>query len=138
MEGKISVTCSLITLTGFAAQASESLYQTIKRFPNSKRAARELRDEVQALLQELKGLKHLAVDYEQELSVLKLPLLQCGITCNGLSDRIDQCVKPSEGSRTRLEDWTRLQYLGESIIKYKNVLSNYKATINIALGGVTL
>jgi hypothetical protein len=138
MEDQISVTCPLITLTGFAAQASESLYQTIKRFPNSKRAARELRDEAQALLQELEGLKHLAVDYEQELSALKLPLLQCGVTCNGLSDRIDQSVKHSEASRTRLEDWTRLQYLGEGIVNYKNVLANYKATINIALGGVTL
>ncbi|KAL4885940.1 hypothetical protein BJY04DRAFT_119720 [Aspergillus karnatakaensis] len=137
MEDQIPADCSLITLTGSAAQAGELLYQTIKRFPNSKRAARELQDEVQALLQELEGLKHLAVNYERELSVLKLPLLQCLVTCNGLSDRIDQCIKHSDGSTTRLGDWTRLQYLGEGLVNYKNVLANHKATISIALGGVT-
>ncbi|KAL3475088.1 hypothetical protein BJX99DRAFT_165378 [Aspergillus californicus] len=124
-------------LSGFALQASKSLYRTIEGLRNSQRAARELRYEVQTLSQTLEVLQHVAAEYEVELLVLKLPLLRCGAACKELSDRIAQCVQHSGESKTRLKDWTRLQYLGENITNYKNVLANYKATINIVLGGVT-
>ncbi|KAL2862699.1 uncharacterized protein BJX67DRAFT_365821 [Aspergillus lucknowensis] len=137
MGDPLSVASGVVALSGFALQASRSLYRTIEGFRNSKRAARELREEVQALSQTLETLEHVAGEYEVELSALKLPLLRCGAACKELSDRIEQCVKHSAGSRTSLRDWTRLQYLGEDIANYKNVLANYKATIDIALGGAT-
>jgi chromosome segregation ATPase len=138
MGDPLSVASGVVALSGFALQASRSLYRTIEGFRNSKRAARELREEVQALSQTLETLEHVAAEYEVELSALKLPLLRCGAACKELSDRIEQCVKHSDGSRTSLRDWTRLQYLGEDITNYKNVLANYKATIDVALGGATL
>ncbi|KAL4900143.1 hypothetical protein BDW74DRAFT_104527 [Aspergillus multicolor] len=137
MGDPVSVASDVVALSTFALQASKSLYQTIKDFRNSKRATRELRNEVQALSQTLEVLKHVAAEYEVELLILKLPLLRCGAACKELSDRIDQYVKHSEGSKTSLRDWTRLQYMGEDITNYKNVIANYKETIYIALGGAT-
>ncbi|KAL4958695.1 uncharacterized protein BDV14DRAFT_186237 [Aspergillus stella-maris] len=137
MADPVSVASGVIAISGFALQASKLLYQTIEQFRSSKRAARELRDEVEALQQTLKVLEHVVTEYEAELSVLKSPLFRCGIACNELSDLISRCVKHSDGQRSSLRDWTKLQYLGDDITNYKNVLANYKATINIALGGAT-
>ncbi|KAL2827135.1 hypothetical protein BDW59DRAFT_57913 [Aspergillus cavernicola] len=137
MADPLSVASGVVALSGFALQASKSLFQTIESFRNGKRAARELRDEVETLLQALEVLKQVATEYERELSALKLPLFRCGVACKELSALISQCVKHSDGQRTSLRDWTKLQYLGDDIANYKNVLANYKATINIALGGAT-
>ncbi|KAL4931237.1 uncharacterized protein BDV17DRAFT_257445 [Aspergillus undulatus] len=137
MEDPSSTAYGVTALSGLALEASKSLYQTIEGLRKNQRAARELRDEVQALSQSLEVLKNSAAEYEVELSVLSLPLLRCGAACNELSNQIAQYVKESDGSKSRLEGWTGLQYLGENITNYKNVLANYKATINIALGGAT-
>ncbi|KAL2815326.1 hypothetical protein BJX63DRAFT_164281 [Aspergillus granulosus] len=137
MGDPLSVASGVIALSGFALQATKSLFQTIEGIRSSKRSARELRDEVEALLQTLEVLTRLVTEYKVELSALKLPLFQCGVVCQELSDLISRCVKHPDGQKTSLRDWTRLQYRGEDITNYKNVLCNYKATINIALGGAT-
>ncbi|KAL2783105.1 hypothetical protein BJX66DRAFT_330830 [Aspergillus keveii] len=123
MGDPLSVASGIIVLSGFALQATKSLFQAIDSIRNSKRSARELRNEVEALCQTLEILTQLATDYEVELSALKLPLFRCG-------------VHP-DGQRSSLRDWTRLQYTDEDITNYRNVLGNYKATINIAIGGAT-
>ncbi|KAL5342678.1 hypothetical protein BJX70DRAFT_269051 [Aspergillus crustosus] len=138
MGEPLSIASEVVALSESALQASKSLYQTIKGFQSNKRAARELRDEAQALSQALEFLKHVAEQYEVELSGLKLPLLRCGAACTELSDRMDMYVQQPEGSKRSLRDWTKLQYLGTDITNYKNMLVNYKETINIALGGATL
>ena len=107
MEDPLSVSSGIIALSGFALQASKSLYRTIEGFRTSKRAARELRDEAQALSEKLEALKYAAAEYDVELLVLKLlklPLLRCGAACKELSDRIGQCVKHPNGSKTILRD----------------------------------
>ena len=138
MADPLSVTSGVIAISGFTLQASKLLYQTIDNYRSSKRAARELRDEVEGLQQTLKVLEGVVAEYEVELSVLKSPLFRCGVACNELSDMISRCVKHSDGQRSSLRDWTKLTYLGDNITNYKNVLANYKATISIALGGATL
>ncbi|KAL4772509.1 hypothetical protein BDW60DRAFT_38738 [Aspergillus nidulans var. acristatus] len=137
MGDPLSVASGIIALSGFALQATKSLFQTIESIGSSKRSARQLRDEVEALLQTLEVLTQLVTEYEAELSSLKLPLFRCGVVCQELGDLISRCVKHPDGQRSSLRDWTRLQYMGEDITNYKNVLANYKATINIALGGAT-
>ncbi|OJJ52003.1 hypothetical protein ASPSYDRAFT_165353 [Aspergillus sydowii CBS 593.65] len=137
MADPLSIASSIVGLTGFALQASKVLYQTINNFRSSKRSARELRDEVESLSQVLETLEQVAIEYESELSALKLPLIRCGIACKELSDAIGRCVKHSEGQRSSFRDWTRLQYLGDDITAFRHVLANYKATISIALGGAT-
>ncbi|KAL4993359.1 hypothetical protein BDV10DRAFT_179361 [Aspergillus recurvatus] len=137
MADPLSVASGVVALSGVALQATKFLFQTIESIGSSKRSARELRDEVEALLQTLEILAQLVTEYEAELSALKLPLFRCGVVCRELGDIISRCVKHPDGQRSSLRDWTRLQYMGEDIASYKNVLNNYKSTINIALGGAT-
>ncbi|KAL3462747.1 hypothetical protein BJX64DRAFT_258534 [Aspergillus heterothallicus] len=138
MGDPVSVTSKVVVISSSTLHATTSLYQTIDDFRNSKRAARELGDEVRALSQTLEVLKNAASDYEAELALLKLPLLQCGVVCKELSNLIDQYVTRSGGSKTNLRDWTRVQYLGDDITNYRHVLANYKETIDIALRGATM
>jgi hypothetical protein len=84
-------------VSGSALQASKLLYQTVEGLRPSQRAARQLRDEVQALSQSLEVLKNVAVEYESELPTLCLPLSQCGAVCKELSNKIAQWVKNSDG-----------------------------------------
>ncbi|KAL2845938.1 hypothetical protein BJY01DRAFT_213792 [Aspergillus pseudoustus] len=134
MEDPVPTVHGVAALSGSALQASKLLYQTIEGLRPSQRAARQVRDEVHALSQSLEVLKNVAAEYESELSALCLLLSQCGAVCKELSNQIAEWVNDSDG---RLQDWTRVEYLGENISSYRNVLANYKATIRIALFGVT-
>jgi hypothetical protein len=97
MEDPVPTVHGVAALSGSALQASKLLYQTVEGLPPSQRAARQLRDEVQALSQSLEVLKNVAVEYESELPALCLPLPQCGAVCKELSYKIAQWVKNSDG-----------------------------------------
>jgi phage-related tail protein len=74
MADPLSVTAGLVGLVGFAFQASKSLYQVIESFKSSKRAVRELREEVESLNSVLATLSQIAIEYDAQLTSLKLPL----------------------------------------------------------------
>lgn len=138
MAEAVGLASSLVTLAGFAFQASKSLHQVLESFKSTKRTVRELRHELDALNQVIEELQKVAVDHEKDLSTLKLPLLRCGKTCQEFKDVIEKCAPRSDGQRTRIIEWARLQYMGGNISNLKATLSGYKATISIALGGATL
>lgn len=138
MADPLSVTASLVGLVGFAFQASKSLYQAIESFRSSKRSIRELREEVESLNDILATLSQMAVEYDAQLTSLKLPLLQCGKTCAEFEGVISKCAGHSDGERTSFRDWAKLQYRGGDIGDLKTTLAGYKSTINIAIGGATL
>jgi hypothetical protein len=138
MGDPLSVTASLVALAGFAFQASKSLYQVIESFKSSKRAVRELREEVDSLNGVLETLSQMATEYDAQLTSLKLPLLRCGKTCAEFEDIISRCAGHSDGQRTSFRDWAKLQYRGGDIGDLKTTLAGYKSTINIAIGGATL
>ncbi|GAQ12182.1 hypothetical protein ALT_9503 [Aspergillus lentulus] len=137
MAEAVGLASSLVTLAGFAFQASKSLHQVLESFKSTKRTVRELRHELDALNQVIEELQKVAVDHEKDLSTLKLPLLRCGKTCQEFKDVIEKCAPRSDGQRTRIIEWARLQYMGGNISNLKATLSGYKATISIALGGAT-
>ncbi|KAF9882993.1 hypothetical protein FE257_004349 [Aspergillus nanangensis] len=119
MAEAISVISSLITLAGFAFQASKSLYQTIESFKSVKRTIREFRSDLESLIQVLANLREVTAQNEVEFAVLKLPLLRCGKICKEFEEIIN--------------NW----YRGGDIMNLRATLAGYKATIGIALGGAT-
>ncbi|EEA20732.1 hypothetical protein TMatcc_000723 [Talaromyces marneffei ATCC 18224] len=137
MGDPLSVSASLVALTGFAFQASKSLYQAVDSFKSSKRAVRELREEVESLNGVLENLSQMAVEYDAQLTSLKLPLVQCAKTCEEFERVISKCVGHSDGQRTSFRDWAQLQYRGGGMENLKTTLAGYKSTISIAIGGAT-
>ncbi|KAE8381498.1 hypothetical protein BDV26DRAFT_78010 [Aspergillus bertholletiae] len=137
MAEPLSLASSLIALAAFAFQTSKSLYQVIESFKSTKRAIRELRFEVESLSQALITLEKAAVENEEQLIALKLPLLRCGKTCQEFEEIINRCTAHSRDQRTSFRDWAKLQYMGGDIADLRTTIAGYKATINIALGGAT-
>ena len=138
MEEALSASSSLITLAEFAFKASKSLYKTVESFESVKRTIRELRSDLESLIQVLHNLREVADQNEAELAALKLPLLRCGKICNRLEETINNCTTNSDGETKSFRDQTKLQYRGGDITDLRATLAGYKATIGIALDSATL
>ncbi|EEH11709.1 conserved hypothetical protein [Histoplasma capsulatum G186AR] len=137
MADPISIASGIITLAGFAFNSSKSLYQAVESFRSTKRAVRELKEELEALDRILQSLQEAVVTYGDELAGLSLPLLRCGKACKEFEDVINKCVTHSAGSKTSFRDWAKLTYMGEDIERFRWMLAGYKSTINIAIADAT-
>lgn len=138
MAEAFGIASGLVGLAGFAFQTSKSLYQLVESFKSSKRAIRDLRDELQSLNDVLKTLKGTAAELEDELDALKQPLLRCGRICQEFEEILKSCTSHSGVDRTSFRDWAKLRYMGGDINNLRTTLAGYKATISIALGSATL
>ncbi|KAH8426376.1 uncharacterized protein LDX57_004114 [Aspergillus melleus] len=137
MAEAFGIASGLVGLAGFAFQTSKSLYQLVESFKSSKRAIRDLRDELQSLNDVLKTLKGTAAELEDELDALKQPLLRCGRICQEFEEILKSCTSHSGVDRTSFRDWAKLRYMGGDINNLRTTLAGYKATISIALGSAT-
>jgi len=110
----------------------------MQSFRNNPRTVRELRQELEALNRVLQSLFQTATKSDADLAALQVPLLRCGRSCKDFKALIVKCTAHSDRSRTSLRDWAKLQYIGEDIVGFKNMLAGYKSTISIALANVNL
>jgi hypothetical protein len=138
MAEAIGVASGLLTLAGFALKSSQLLYQTISSFQTSRRAVRELKQELEALTGVLTSLQDVSTDTDTTLDALKLPLLRCGNACKDFDTVIAKCTSHSQQDRKSFRDWAKLQYMGDDIDGFKKMLAGYKSTICIALGDANL
>ncbi|KAL2839207.1 hypothetical protein BJY01DRAFT_29058 [Aspergillus pseudoustus] len=139
MADPISLASGLLALATFAFQSSVSLCDMVKSFRSHPTRVRELLQELEAL----SGVLGPLVDKVQstsdtDLSVLNLPLLQCGKACDEFKHEITKCAGRSSATRTSFRDWAKLKYMGDDIDGFRRVLSAYKLTINIALTDANL
>ncbi|KAL7914979.1 hypothetical protein GGI35DRAFT_165274 [Trichoderma velutinum] len=127
------------TLLIAAIQAGKTLHETIQSFRNFERTIRDLRSELESLIDVLENLKSVVVtDEGPMISMLKLPVLNCHHTCQEFNAIIIKCTKHSAGSRTSFRDWAQVRYMGGDIRDFKDMLAGYKATIAIALGSLNM
>ncbi|EHK41938.1 hypothetical protein TRIATDRAFT_229251 [Trichoderma atroviride IMI 206040] len=135
----IDISCGVLTLLTSAIQAGKSLHETIQSFRNYERTIRDLRSELESLIQVLESLKNVITDEGPIVSMLKLPVLCCHQTCQEFNAVIIKCTKhASAGSRTSFRDWAQIRYMGGDIRDFKDMLSGYKSTIAIALGSLNM
>ncbi|KAI9710011.1 MAG: hypothetical protein M1828_002340 [Chrysothrix sp. TS-e1954] len=138
MAEPISVASGLLTLAAFALQSSKMLYELVESFRSNRRIIRELKEELAALDGVLQSLYQAAGHNDADLTGLKLPVLRCGKACADFNAIIVKCTTHSGESRTSFQDWAKLKYIGDDIAGFKNMLTGYKSTISIALGGANL
>jgi hypothetical protein len=137
MAEPIGIASGALALAIFAFKSSVSLYQIVKSFQSNNRAIRELKEELKALSNVIQSLQQLASS-EVQFEALCLPLLCCGKACNDFKEVIANCTTHSTESKTSFRDWAKLQYRGNDIAGFKNILAGYKSTISIAIGDVNL
>jgi hypothetical protein len=139
MAEPIGLASGLLTLAGFAFQASISLYKTIQSFQFHPKQLRDLKDELEALSGVLNSLTEtVSATTDVDLSALDLPLQRCGNACVEFEQEILKCSSRSGGSRTSFRDWAKLRYMGDNIDGFRQLLAGYKSTINIALTDANL
>jgi hypothetical protein len=138
MADPLSISSGLLAVIGAAAQATKTLYQTVRSFNNHQRAVKQLSNELEALEIVLESLETLAIQDASIIVPLKLPLSQCHRACTEFDALLTSCSKRSEGSRTSFRDWARLRYMDGDVIEFTNMLAGYKSTIAIALADANL
>lgn len=135
----IDISTGVFTLLTNAIQAGKTLHETIQSFRNYERMIRDLRSELESLIQVLESLKKVVTDEGPIVSMLKLPVLCCHQTCQEFNAVIIKCTKhASTSSRTSFRDWAQIRYMGGDIRDFKDMLSGYKSTIAIALGSLNM
>ncbi|KAH7033962.1 hypothetical protein B0J12DRAFT_680021 [Macrophomina phaseolina] len=138
MADPIGAASGILALVAFGFSASKSLYQTIESLKDHPRNVRELKQEVEALMNVLQSLNEFVSSNDVDLAVLELPLSQCGKACKEFESVIVKCTANSEGSKISVRDWAKLRYMGSDINGFKDMIAGYKSTITIALGSATL
>jgi hypothetical protein len=139
MAEPIGIASGLLALSGFAFQASITLYKMVQSFQFHPKQIRDLEEELEALSGVLGSLTEtVSTTIDIDLSALELPLLRCGNVCKDFEQEIIKCSSRSGGSRTSFRDWAKLRYMGDNIDGFRQLLAGYKSTINIALTDANL
>ena len=138
MAEAIAVSLGVPACVTFAVQSTGALYQTVASFQSYPRTAHELRQELEALNGVLMTLHEMASNTDVDLTMLQTPLLRYGQVCQDVEAMIVRFKAHSDGIRTSLRDWAKLQYMEKDMSGIRNLLAEYKCTFMIALGDVNM
>ncbi|KAK2040713.1 hypothetical protein LZ31DRAFT_473919 [Colletotrichum somersetense] len=139
MAETVGLASGLLALASFAFTSSVSLHNTIQGYKNHPKRVRDLVQESKTLSEVLSLLTDtVKTTGELDLSALELPLRRCGEACKEFEDELLRCSSRSGGDRTSFRDWAKLQYMGDDIDEFTQLLAGYKSTINIALADANL
>ncbi|KAL4885941.1 hypothetical protein BJY04DRAFT_179572 [Aspergillus karnatakaensis] len=138
MAEAIGAASAITTFVVLALDATNRLYKTVKSLQSREKLIRELREELQDLSEVLRTLQVLTGDTDIDLTALERPLERCTGACTEFNALVIHCTKHSSAERYSKRDWLKIQYMGEDISGFKNMLGGYKSTITIALAYVNL
>ncbi|KAF9883068.1 hypothetical protein FE257_004125 [Aspergillus nanangensis] len=138
MAEVIGAASGITTFVTVAIQSSFVLYQTVRSLQSRDRMVRDLRAELQDLLEVLETLKESIGNLGVDLTALQQPLTRCSNACGEFDVLIRECIQHSTEERTSRRDWLKLKYMGQDISGFKNMLAGYKSTIIIALAYANL
>ncbi|KAI6618495.1 hypothetical protein MCOR08_009043 [Pyricularia oryzae] len=139
MTDPLSTASGIVALMTFALQSSVTLHRTIRSLRSQKKDARAFKDELADLTSVLETLlKTIEGHPNIKFGSLAFPLQRCGKTCQKYGELIAKCTRHSTTSRASLRDWITQRYLQKDINDFRNMLSRYKSTINIALANANI
>ncbi|KJR86853.1 uncharacterized protein SPSK_01752 [Sporothrix schenckii 1099-18] len=132
----LSITASALAMITAAAQATNVLCGTVSRYKERDKMLRQLYNELDDLNKILKSLGA-AVDVldTSMWTLLEGPVKRCGTMCSDFEAAMQKfSAKPTTGFR----DWMKMEFMRGNINTFMDSLARYKATINIALGTITM
>ncbi|GKT48505.1 uncharacterized protein ColSpa_08686 [Colletotrichum spaethianum] len=139
MAEAVGLASGVLTFASFAFKSSIALYTTVQGFRAHPKRVRDLLEELQALSEVLRLLTEtINATPDVDFSALELPLRRCDDACKEFEQELLRCSSRSGGDRTSFRDWTKLQYMGDGVDDFTQLLAGYKSTINIALADAHL
>lgn len=135
MGDPLSIAASLLTVTTAAVQSAKSLYDTVKRFKGRDQTLRRLLDELEALTSILDSLAEVVNTEQFMLRLLKGPIERCGQVCREFEQSMEAF---SAKSKMGFRDWTKMEFMRGGINEFINRIADYKSTISVGLGTITV
>jgi hypothetical protein len=134
MAEVIGVASGLVALISFALQSSVALFETLSSFKSRTNGTRGLEEGLETLTATLRSLTgYMEGSTEVYLSALRLPLLRCGSACEEFKSELLRLSALSRDDQPNFRDWAKLQYMGEDINGFREMLASYTSTFAIAL-----
>jgi hypothetical protein len=118
-----------------AVTATTSLAAAVKRYMERDKTLRRLHHEVADLSDILTSLQEFFDSDAPILLILRGPVSRCGQVCREFEDTMQ---KFSGKSKTGLRDWARMEFARGDINTFMDTLANYKSTIMVGLGTLTM
>jgi hypothetical protein len=127
-------TSSLNGVTGTITSV-KALCEAVKRYKGRDTTLARLEGGLQDLTAILDTLKEATDEDAGVLAPLKGPVSRCALLCHDF----EEAMKTFSGkSKTTFKDWTKMEFMRGDINEFIEALAQYKATIAISLGAVTL
>jgi hypothetical protein len=126
---------SALTLIAATITSVKALQETVKRYEGSDKTLGRLHGSLLDLVTILNSLEAIANDETPALTLLMGPVGRCAQICY----EFEVAMKIfSRKSKTGLKDWTKMEFMRGDINEFINTLADYKSTITIGLGTITM
>ncbi|KAJ5100767.1 hypothetical protein N7456_006819 [Penicillium angulare] len=135
MADPLSITASLLAVITAAVQSTNALRETIKRFKDRDKTLARLQNELHDLVTILTSLKELVDTEASMLSLLKGPIERCTYICCEFEQSMETFARKS---KTNFRDWTKMEFMRGDIHEFMDTISEYKSTISVGLGTITI
>ena len=131
----LSISASVLTIIVAAIASAKALNETVGRYRGRDKTLGRLQDGLTDLINILNSLEQAASEETPILALLKGPISRCA----QVSSEFEEAMKTfSAKSKTGLKDWAKLEFMRGDINEFIDTLADYKSTIAIGLGTITM
>jgi Fungal N-terminal domain of STAND proteins len=130
----ISNASPLTVITATITSVS-ALHEAVKRYKSRDKTLVRLQGGLLDLVTILNSLQATADSETPVWTLLKDPVDRCAQVCQDFEEALK---KFSGKSKTGLKDWTKMEFMRGDIREFIDILADYKSTISIGLGIITM
>lgn len=131
----LSISASALTVIAATITSVKALHETVQRYKGRDKTLGRLEGGLQDLVTILNSLEAVADGETLVLTLLKGPVSRCAQVCREFEDAMKRF---SGKSKTGLKDWTKMEFMRGDINEFIDTLADYKSTITIGLGTITM
>jgi hypothetical protein len=130
-----SINTSALTVIVATITSVNALHETVKRYKGRDKVLGRLQGGLLDLITILTSLEAAVNGETPVLTLLEGPVGRCAQVCREFED----AMKTFSGkSKTGLKDWTKMEFMRGDINEFIDTLADYKSTITIGLGTITM
>jgi hypothetical protein len=130
-----SISASALTVIAATITSVKALYATVERYKGRDNKLSRLQNGLDDLVAVLNTLEKAIDDESPVWTLLKDPVTRCA----QVSHEFEDAMKIFSGkSKPGFRDWTRMEFMRGDINEFIDTLGDYKSTITIGLGIITL
>ena len=136
----LPVTVSVLASIVGALESTKSLYKSVIALRERSRALRRLQDKLEDLHRILDSLTQTTDAEKAMLAFAQSPIHQCSQLCHKFEQSLNLFALElfAREPGVCFRDWTKMEFMGNNINGFIDSIEEYKSTIAISLGMVTM